>query len=498
MSARMDALRDACAKVIDVNAAISLLHWDLEIYMPPKGAVARGEQIATLSAISHRMLTDPTIGHALAELLEDDSLSLDDATMVREMNYDYETATKLPESFITRFAEEQSAAYHAWFDAREKGDYKVFQPHLETLVDMLRQKADLIGYEGSPYNALMDEYERGMTAERVTPIFQDLATRQRDLIERIVQSPNQPNLKWLEQRWDPQAQWDFSMDVLRDIGYNFDAGRQDKSVHPFTTVFDLYDVRVTTRIDEHDLFSGLTGSVHEGGHALYEQGFLEADRRTIFAQAPSLGLHESQSRMWENIIGRSLPFWEYYESMIKQYFPGHLDAVNAHDIFRAINAVGPSYIRTEADECTYNLHIILRYEIELALIEGTMKVADLPEVWNAKTKEYLGLDIRDDREGCLQDIHWSHGSMGYFPTYTLGNLYASQLFEQIEIDLPNLWEEVGEGNFSSLLTWLNTHVHEPGCRKLAPQIIEDATGAAPSSEPYMRYLESKYGALYSL
>ncbi|MFP6583489.1 MAG: carboxypeptidase M32 [Candidatus Hydrogenedentota bacterium] len=495
--ARLETLREDFAKIIDIHSVLSLMHWDLEVFMPPKAASARGQQLATMSGIAHRMLTDASIGEALAEL-KAESLSGDDALTVREIDHDYALATKLPESYVITFAEKQNLAYQAWIEARENSDFGLFQPHLATLVDLLRQKADFLGYEGTPYNALLSEYERGMTAEQIKPIFTDLADRQSVLIEKIMGSSDQPNVEWTDQLWDEGAQWDFTLEVLRDMGYDFDAGRQDKSIHPFTTNFDVNDVRITTRVHERELFSALTGSIHEGGHALYEQGFLPGDQRTILGQAASLGIHESQSRMWENMIGRSLPFWKHYESSIKDRYPGQLEKVSANDLYRAINEVKPSLIRVEADECTYNLHIILRFEIELALIEGDLKVGDLPEIWNEKMKDYLGLDVPSDAEGCLQDIHWSHGSMGYFPTYALGNLYAAQLFEKIEADLPQLWADVEAGNFQGLLNWLRKHVHEVGRRKLASEIVEDASGSAPTAEPYMRYLESKYGDLYKL
>lgn len=465
--------------------------------MPPKAATARGLQLATLSGIGHRMLTDSGIGDAIAELKSAD-LDGDDALTLREIDHDYTLATKLPEDFVTTFAEDQSKAYQAWVEAREKSDFSVFQPHLERVVELLRQKADLLGYEGSPYNALVEEYERGMTAEQIRPIFAELADKQSDLVERIKNAPSQPDISWIDQDWDEDAQWDFTMEVLRDIGYDFDAGRQDKSVHPFTTNFDLYDVRVTTRIHKNEIFSGLTGSIHEGGHALYEQGFRPEDQRTILGQAASLGIHESQSRMWENMIGRSLPFWKHYASRIQSFYPGQMDGIGVDEIYKAINHVTPSLIRVEADECTYNLHIILRFEIEMGLIEGDVKVSEIPELWNAKLKEYLGLDVPSDADGCLQDIHWSHGSIGYFPTYALGNLYAAQLFEKIELDLPGLWSDVESGNFAPLLGWLREHVHQHGRRKFATEIVEDATGNAPASQPYLNYLETKYGALYGL
>lgn len=492
---RLDTLREDIAKILDVHSAISLMHWDLEVLMPPKGAEARGQQLATLSGIAHRMLTDPSIGQAIDEL-RDAGLEGDDALTLREIDHDYSLATKLPESFVTNVAEKQSRAYQAWVEAREKNDFRIFQPHLETVVELLREKAELLGYEGSPYNALLAEYERGMTTEEIRPIFAELADRQSDLVERIMNSPNQPDNAWTEQEWDEQAQWDFTIEVLRDIGYDFDAGRQDKSVHPFTTNFDVNDVRITTRIHKDELFSALTGSIHEGGHALYEQGFLPIDQRGILGQAVSLGIHESQSRMWENMIGRSLPFWKRYENRIKSFYPGQMDGITADELYRAVNRVTPSLIRVEADECTYNLHIILRFEIEVGLIEGDVKVADVPELWSAKMKEYLGLDVPSDAEGCLQDIHWSHGSIGYFPTYALGNLYAAQLFEAIERDVPTLWADVESGNFETLLTWLRQHVHQLGRRKFAKEIVEDSTGKAPSSKPYLDYLESKYGELY--
>ncbi|MCH7959166.1 MAG: carboxypeptidase M32, partial [Candidatus Hydrogenedentes bacterium] len=307
---KMTAMREHLGQVIDMNAAIALMHWDQEVFMPPKAAPMRGQQLATLSAHAHRMLVDPEFGELLNELGEDDSLDSDEACLVSETRYDVDRATKLPESFVQRFAEEQSKAYQAWVAARENGDFNTFRPKLETMVELLREKAELMGYEGSPYNALLEDYERGMTTEQLRTIFSELADYQSELVERILGAPDQPQCDWLDQQWDVNAQWDVTLRVLADIGYDFDAGRQDKSVHPFTTNFGIKDVRVTTRVHPGELFSALTGSIHEGGHGLYEQGFLDTDERTTLAQAPSLGIHESQSRMWENIIGRSLPFWK--------------------------------------------------------------------------------------------------------------------------------------------------------------------------------------------
>jgi carboxypeptidase Taq len=493
----MEQLRVKLGEIADINSSISLLHWDQEVNMPPKAAEGRGQQLATLSALSHRLFTDPEIGKTLNELQEQsDKLSPDEAKLISETLYDYKRAVKLPESFVHEFAEEQSKAFEAWVQARKTGRFAGFLPHLEKLVDLLKQKADLLGYEGSPYNALLESYERGMTTTALKSIFATLAEKQSALVKRIVESSRQPDVQWTKQGWDEQKQWDFTLRVLRDMGYDFEAGRQDKSVHPFTTNFDLYDVRITTRINPNDLFSALTGSIHEGGHALYEQGFRPQDRRTVLAEAISLGIHESQSRMWENMIGRSLPFWKHYTPLLREHYPGQLDSITAEQVYAAINRVRPSFIRVEADECTYNLHIILRFEIETALIEGNLNVADIPELWNAKVKKYLGLVVPNDSQGCLQDIHWSHGSMGYFPTYTLGNLYAAQMFERMEQDLPDLWTQIENGRFESLLQWLRKHVHEVGRRITAPELIRDISGKEVGCDAYLNYLKNKYVKLY--
>ena len=490
---RIADLREKLGEISDLNSAIALLQWDQEVYMPPKAAKGRGQQMATLSSLRHRFFTAPELGDALKELNDvSHLLDPDDAKLVEETLIDYTRAQKLPESFVREFAEAQSDAYGSWVDARKASSFEQFKPQLKRLVDLLRQRADYFGYEGSPYNALLDEYERGLTVDILTPVFTDLAKRQSDLVARVAAKPKIHDLAWLEQEWSEDAQWNFSMEVLRDLGYDFDAGRQDRSVHPFTTNFDLYDVRITTRVNKRELFSCLTGSIHECGHALYEQGFQDRDRRTCLAEAISLGIHESQSRMWENIIGRSLPFWKHYGPKMRAHFPGQLEGVSPEQICAGLNQVAPSLIRVEADECTYNLHVILRFEIELALIEGAIEVEDVPAVWNEKVKQYLGLDVPSDAEGCLQDIHWSHGAMGYFPTYALGNLYASQMFEQITKDIPDIWAQVENGAFNGLLEWLRKHVHRVGRRKTAGELIEKISGAPLSAEPFMRYLETKY------
>lgn len=497
MSALLDELRSRMAEVIDLRMALALLHWDQEVCMPPKGAIARAHQIATLSALAHRQFTCDAMRRMVDQLAAQTDLHGDDAIMLREIRHDLERAVKLPPEFVAELAETTSRAYEVWREARARSDFKAFAPSLDKIIALQRRKADFLGYAESPYDALLDEYERGMTAARIRPLFAALARAQQALVARIAAAP-QPDCAWLDQAWDVERQWHFTLRVLADIGYDFEAGRQDRSVHPFTTNFDLADVRVTTRLNPNELFSALTGSLHEGGHALYEQGFREADRRTILAEAVSLGIHESQSRLWENLVGRSLPFWQHYLPRLREEFPGQLDTVTPEMVHAAINRVAPSLIRVEADECTYNLHVILRFEMEVDLIEGRLRTEEIPECWNAKVKDYLGLEVPDDAHGCLQDIHWSHGSFGYFPTYALGNLYAAQLFAAAQRDLPALGGDIAAGRFQPLLRWLRVRVHQHGRRKRAHEILEDATGKAPDAEDYIAYLTRKYTALYGL
>ncbi len=492
-------LREKLGEISDLESSLALLSWDQQTYMPPKGAAARGRQQATISALAHQMLTSPEMGERLQRLHESrDELSDDDRALVDVAFYDYKRTACLPGDFIVELTLAQSSGYEAWVAARKNIDFPSFLPCLEKLIDLAKRKAEYHGYEGSPYNALLEDFERGMTAEQLDSIFGELSLRQSNLVGKITASSNQPDTTWLDRNWPEQSQLDFTLLLLRDMGFDFDAGRQDLAQHPFTTSFSLHDVRLTTRTSRNDLFSCLTGSIHEGGHGLYEQGFHESDARTPLAKCASLGIHESQARAWENIIGRSLPFWRHYAPLFLKHLDSDPAKISADQIFRAINHVRPSLVRVEADECTYNLHIILRYEIERALLEGKMAAGEIPEAWNARMKELLDIEVPDDASGCLQDIHWSVGLFGYFPTYALGNLYAAQMFEQIEKDLPNLWTEVEAGQFDGLLGWLRRNVHLHGRRKLAPRIIYDSTGSEPSSKAYLRYIEAKYGKLYNL
>lgn len=495
------AFEELDARMRDVGnlrAAAAVLEWDQEVYMPSAGAAARGRQLATLNAHAHDLFAASEVGDLISRARETGDLTSDQSNLLDEIAYDYNREVRIPADFVRRFSEARSAAYQSWITARGRSDFALFLQPLETLIGLCREKAEYLGYEASPYDALLEDYERGMTVARLKPVFELLARRQSDMVARIGAAAATEEPPWLRQRWDTARQWEFTERVLRDMGFDFNAGRQDRSAHPFTTNFSIHDVRITTRLSEDDFFSALFSSVHEGGHALYEQGFREEDEGTVLASAPSLGIHESQSRLWENVIGRSLPFWRHYLPTLRKIYPGLLDRVAAEDIFKAANRVAPSLIRVEADECTYNLHVILRFELELALIEGTLEAADIPGAWNDKIKHYLGLEVPDDARGCLQDIHWSHGAFGYFPTYALGNLYAAQLLAAMQREIPDLWDGIGQGSFGACLNWLREKVHRIGRRKTTVEIVREAVGAEVGPDAFLDYLESKYASLYNL
>lgn len=492
-------VRERFGEICDLQSAQALLQWDQEVYMPPKGAAARAQQLATLAAHIHKLLTDNKLGETLRRLQDErDTLSEADAALVAVGLYDHERATRLPETFVTKLAIAQSQAYEAWVEARGQSDFAAFQPHLERIATLLREKADLYGYEGSPYNALLEEYERGITVEQLKPLFSELREKQSALVRRIQDAPAQPDHAWIRHHpWPEQTQLDFAKQLLTDIGYDFEAGRLDRSVHPFTIQFALHDVRITTRLRTDEPFSGLMGCIHEAGHGLYSQGHDPEDERTPLRDGASLGMHESQSLFWENVVGGSPAFWRRYVPIMAKSFPKNMTAATPDMIYRAVNHVEPSLIRVEADECTYNLHIALRFELELGVIEGDLAASDIPEAWNAKMAEYLGVKVPDDAHGCLQDIHWSHGAMGYFPTYTLGHLYAAQLVAQMEQALP-LWEHVESGDFRPVLGWLREKIHRHGRRKLPGELIQEICETALEARPYLDYLEKKYTKLYGL
>jgi len=466
--------------------------------MPAKGAQARGEMMAWLAGQRHQQLTDGRTGELLSAL-EDANLDADQAANVREMRRMHDQAARLPQSFVETFAKARSEALVAWQDARSASDFEAFKPSLERLIALTREKIDLLGVTSTPYDVLLDEYEVGMTVEDYDPLFAGLKARLVPLLQAItVAQSSTPDPSLPEGlRFSVDAQKVFCKAVSANMGFDFEAGRMDASTHPFSAGLWPGDTRFTTRFDEADPFSCLYAVMHETGHALYEQGLDHEHRFTPRGGAVSLGVHESQSRFWENQIGRTQAFWKAALPWFNEAFPD-APTWSEVDLNQLANRVERGFIRVEADEVTYNLHVMIRYEIEKQLFNGDLAVDDLPTVWNTMFKEWFDLDVPEDRLGCLQDIHWSMGAFGYFPTYTLGNLYAAQLLEAMSKDLGDIDERVASGDWEPMLAWLGPRIHLRGSQVTPAQLIEDATGSPPSPEPFLRYVEEKYGALYKL
>lgn len=500
METKLNRLKELLAEVIDLGHAAELLGWDQQTYMPPGGAEARGQQLATLGKLIQIKFTSDEVGQLLAELesaLGGAGASADDAAMVRVAMRDYRKATRVPPEFVAERALVTSRANDAWRAARRDSDFSVFRPHLERVVELVRTYVDFFPVADHPYDTLLDDYEPGMKTAEVQAIFDKLRPAQVELLHAISQR-KAPEDGFLHGKYDQSKLVDFAVMVATKFGFDWARGRQDRAPHPFQSTFSIGDTRITTRFEPKAPINTLFNTLHESGHALYEQGVSMAYERTPLMGGTSLALHESQSRLWENLVGRSLPFWEHFFPEFKKRFPRQLGDVGLKGFHRAINKVQPSFIRVEADEATYNLHIMLRMELEIGLVEGTLRVKDLPDIWNSKMQEYLGIVPPNDAQGVLQDIHWSGGSIGYFSTYALGNLVSAQLWEKVQSEIPDLDDQMRRGDFSGLLTWLRTNLHVHG-RKYDPQeMVQRITGSKIDPEPYVRYLNSKFGALYRL
>ncbi|MFC1975156.1 carboxypeptidase M32 [Chloroflexota bacterium] len=500
MEEKLKTLTNKLKEIKNINSAIALLHWDQQVNMPPDGSEARAEQIATLETLAHEMFVADEIGVLLNDLaaagFDYDS---DEAALVRVVQRDYDRERKLPTELVEEMSRTFALGHQVWVKARAGKDFSQFQDILAKIVDLNIQKAEAYGYEEAIYDALLDEFEPGMKAAEVNQVFDALKVELVPLIQTISKQVDSVDDSCIHQDFDEQAQWDFGIEVLRAIGYDFDRGRQDKAPHPFTTSFSINDVRVTTRIYKDWLSPGLFATIHEGGHALYEQNLDLSLEGLPLADGTSLGVHESQSRLWENVLGRSLPFWQFYYPRLQSYFPAQLKDVSLETFYRAINKVTPSFIRVEADEVTYHSHIFIRFELEQALLEQRLKVADLPDAWNAKMEEYLGITPPDDALGVLQDIHWSGGAMGYFPTYTLGTVLSLQFYNQAGQDIPDLPEQFSRGEFGALLSWFKDKIHRHGRKFTANELIEQVTGAKQVEVgPYLAYIKQKFGEIYEL
>ena len=499
MTDKLQRLKEILGEVSDLGRAGAVLGWDQETFMPSGGVENRADQLTTLERLSHSRFTAADVGALLDEAevavarLPFDS---DDASLVRVTRRDYEQARKLPLELVGEIARAGATARPVWQKARAEANFSLFAPYLEKNVELNRRVADALGYKKRPYDALLDRTEPGLTTDQLEEIFTELKQAIVPLVADVARNADAVDDSVLHRGFDPDAQVQYALDLVTKLGYDIERGRQDISAHPFTIPFGPGDVRITTRVSRDFFNECLFGSIHEAGHAMYYQGIGKSLDRTPLWDGASPGVHESQSRLWENMVGRSPEFWRHFYPSLRKAFPEPLKGVDEEQFFRAVNKSYPSLIRVEADEVTYNLHILMRFELENEMLEGSLQVKDLPEAWNARTKEYLGIDVPNDGVGVLQDIHWSWVDFAVFPGYTLGNLMGAQLMEKIRMDLPGLDGQIERGEFGPLLKWLQTNVYQHG-RKFTPnELMERATGKPVSAEPWIAYVRQKFGALY--
>lgn len=489
----------AMQKIQDLNSATALLHWDAEVNAPTKGAARRASQIATLTATAHEWTTAAELEELINTLYETkNGLSENEAANITLSWEHLQKAKKLSTAFVAQFSTIKSAASNAWVKARKAKDFSLFVNELEALIDQLKQKAALIGYEEHPYDALLDEYEKGMTVAKLDVLFEDVQQQLVAFAKQLRTKGEATENTFLDKDYDEDEQWKLGLFLLEQMGYDFEAGRQDKSVHPFTMSLSATDVRVTTRILRDKPLEMISSCIHEGGHGLYEQGLKDEYYGLPMGMATSLGIHESQSRIWENNVGLSHEYWQANFLRLQQQFPAQLQDITLERFYKAINQVKPNLIRIQADEIHYHLHILIRYQLEKGLIEGSIAVKDLDTVWNKLYQDYMGVAVPDSAQGVLQDIHWSEALFGYFPTYSLGSLYAAQFFAQAEKDLPNLKQEIAQGNLTTLRTWLNENIHQYGQKYTSEELCKRITGEGLNFEYFMKYVNEKYSTIYGL
>jgi carboxypeptidase Taq len=484
-----------------LNSCASLLGWDERTYMPRQAATLRGDQMALLARLAHDLLTSRELGDLLAAV-EQSSLVAEaesvPAVNVREIRRLHNRAVKIPKELVEELARVTTHAQQVWQEARRASDFGAFRPWLEKVVRLKREEAEAVGHHGVPYDALLDEYEPGATTAEITAVFAALRAALTPLVAAIVRSGRHPRTDVLERTYPVERQQVFGQAAAAAVGFDFDAGRLDVTTHPFCSGLGPGDCRITTRYNLHHFNEAFFGILHEAGHGIYEQGLDPQHSGTPMGSAVSLGIHESQSRLWENQVGRGRPFWEHFFPRARQVFLEALRDVSLDEFVFAVNDVRPSFIRVEADEATYNLHIILRFELEQALISGDLPAADVPRAWDEKFEQLFGLTPPNDALGCLQDIHWSGGGIGYFPTYTLGNLYAAQFMEAARRDLGDLDADFRRGDFGRLKAWLNEKVHRPGHRYRPADLCRHVTGRPLDHQPLLAYLRGKYAPLYGI
>ncbi len=481
----------------------SVLSWDRETYMPSGGNEHRANQLSLLSGVAHEWSTTPQIGDLLNQLADselNDAADSDTAVNIREIRRAYDRSRKLPQRLVEEISRVSALAQHHWAESRSRSDFKTFCPWLEQIIALKREEAAAVGFAegGEPYDALLDEYEPGANSADVAAVFDALRQEVVPLLDAIKAAPKTPNTALLSQHFPTDQQAILGREAASAIGFDFHKGRLDVTTHPFCSGFGPGDCRLTTRYDESFFSSAFFGTLHESGHGMYEQGLPEHAFGTPLGSSVSLGIHESQSRMWENLVGRSRAFWQHFYPRAQALFPNALSSSSLDEFHFAVNTVSPSFIRVEADEVTYNLHIMLRFDLERDLISGRLKPADVPEAWNSRFTSDFGITPPNDTQGCLQDVHWSAGLLGYFPTYALGNMYASQFYAAAEAELGDLQLLFAKGEFTPLLNWLRAHIHDHGQRFTASRLVEVVTGTSLSNAPLMQQLNARFRPLYGI
>ena len=501
MTTQFETLLTKVHTLHDIEKAIQLLSWDREVNMPASGSEARAQQMTTLRKLHHSMSTADEYGaliEAAATEIEGADYDSFEASLIRYLDRDYANNTKLPTEFVARVTELSAEALVAWKGARAENDFPRFEPYLAQVIELVQEMAELYGYQDEKYDALIDKFEPDIKTADVRATFEAVKAETRPLLQQIQQEGRAVDDSFLHSDYPIEKQQAFARFIAEAVGYDFSRGHLGTATHPFATSFTNGDARITTRWYPNFINASLFGTLHESGHAMYEQGTGAGLARTPLARGTSMGIHESQSRMMENIVGRSLGFWQRYYGKLQATFPENLGQIDITDFYRAINKVQPSFIRVEADELTYNMHIILRFELEQEMLNGQVKAKELPAAWNDKMKELLGITPPNDTQGCLQDIHWTRPGFGYFPTYALGNLYAAQFYEAAITQNPAIAEAMTNGDNGPLLVWLRENIHQPG-RKFKPtELVTRVTGQPLSHAPFMRYVSAKFSEIYAL
>ena len=501
MDKKLQDLKVRLSEINDLDMAASLLNWDQLTYMPSGGAEARGRQMATLAKISQEKFIDPAVGKLLDDLRAyEESLPYDsdDASLIRVSRIDYERATKVPTEFLGELYTHLAESYQVWSEARPANDFRKVQPYLEKTLDLSRRFAGFFPGYNHVADPLIDMSDYGMQAESVRTLFAELRERLVPIVKAITSQPAADS-SFLHVHYPEAQQLKFGESVVRQLGYDFNRGRIDKTHHPFMTKFSLGDVRITTRVLEDYIGDTLFSNIHEAGHAMYEQGIDRSYEATPLGSGTSSGVHESQSRTWENIVGRSSEFWEYFYPQLLVEFPEQLKGISLDQFYRGVNKVERSLIRTDADEVTYNLHVMLRFDFELDMLDGKLSIRDLPEAWNERFEKDFGIAPPDDRNGVMQDVHWFGGFIGgAFQGYTLGNILSAQFYNTALKAHPNIPAEMKLGKFDTLHNWLTENIYKHGRKYTAPELVERATGSPLTIEPYIQYLTKKYGELYNL